>query len=129
MDEGLTTGKVMAAERPMSDPYDSYGTEVPCIIAGSKQYWKSFGYDLVTMTEQLGKYLTFMTCPLMITGLIYNPPSEKDGGLVQIPQSFKTYHASLTMNRHAVGPNPLESILGAEKHFSAMMDILLDKKS
>ena len=27
----------------------------------------------------------------------------------------------------AVGPHPLESILGAEKHFHAMMDILLDK--
>ena len=29
----------------------------------------------------------------------------------------------------AVGHNPLESVLGTEKHFSAMMDILLDKKS
>ena len=44
----------MAADRPMSDPYDSYGTEVPRVIPGSKQYWKSFGYDLVAMTEQLG---------------------------------------------------------------------------
>ena len=32
-------------------------------------------------------------------------------------------------NVQVVGPNLLESVLGAEKHFSAMMDILLDKKS
>ena len=32
-------------------------------------------------------------------------------------------------NEQAVGPNPLESVLGAEKCFSAMMDILLDKSS
>jgi len=29
----------------------------------------------------------------------------------------------------AVGPHPLESVLGAEKRFSAFMDMLLDKKS
>ena len=32
-------------------------------------------------------------------------------------------------NKQAVGPNPLESVLGAEKRFTAMMDILLDKNS
>ena len=32
-------------------------------------------------------------------------------------------------DEQAVGPNPIESVLGAEKRFSAMMDILLDKKS
>ena len=32
-------------------------------------------------------------------------------------------------NEQSVVPNPLESVLGAEKCFSAMMDILLDKKS
>ena len=38
----------------MADPYASYGTEVPRVIPGSKQYWKGFGYDLVAITEQLG---------------------------------------------------------------------------
>ena len=32
-------------------------------------------------------------------------------------------------NAESVGCNPLESVLGAEKRYSAMMDILLDKKS
>ena len=50
----LTAGKVIAADKPLSDPYASYGTEVPCVVPGSKQYWKSFGHDLVAMTEQLG---------------------------------------------------------------------------
>ena len=31
-------------------------------------------------------------------------------------------------NEESVGFNPLESVLGAEKRFSAMIDIILDKK-
>ena len=31
-------------------------------------------------------------------------------------------------NEESVAFNPLESVLGAEKRFSAMMDIMLDKK-
>ena len=54
LEESLTAGKVIAADKPLSDPYASYGTEVPRVVPGSKQYWKSFGYDLVAMTEQLG---------------------------------------------------------------------------
>ena len=51
LEKSLTAGKVMAT------PNDSYGTEVPCVIPGSKQYWKSYGYDLVAMTAQQGIYI------------------------------------------------------------------------
>ena len=54
LEASLTAGEVIATERPMADPYASYGMEVPHVIPGSKQYWKGFGYDLVAITEQLG---------------------------------------------------------------------------
>ena len=31
-----------------------YGTQVPRVIPGSKQYWKSFGLDLVAFVAQRG---------------------------------------------------------------------------
>ena len=47
----LTAGEVRKANKNVYDPYASYGTEVPRSIPGSKQYWKSFGLDLVAMTD------------------------------------------------------------------------------
>ena len=44
-----------------------------------------------------------------------------------IQANLKTCHVNLD-NEASVGFNPLESVLGAEKRFSTMMDILLDKK-
>ena len=61
LETSLTAGTVIAADRPMSDPYASYSTEVPCVIPGSRQYWKGFGYDLVAMTDQLGIPYFFLT--------------------------------------------------------------------
>ena len=89
LEESLTAAKVIATNAITSDPYASYGTEVPRVIPGSKQYWKSFSYDLVAMTEQLGIPDFFLPCPLMITGLKYNQLLRKDGVLVQILRSFK----------------------------------------
>ena len=37
-----------------SDPYSVYGTEIPRIIPGSKEFWRSFGLDLVAFVEQRG---------------------------------------------------------------------------
>ena len=34
---------------------------MPCNVPGSKQYWKSFGLDLVAMTEQRGIPDYFLT--------------------------------------------------------------------
>ena len=39
LEESLTAGKVMGTGRPMSDPYDSYGTEVPCVIPVLEIFW------------------------------------------------------------------------------------------
>ena len=72
---------------------------MPHVIPGSKQYWISFGYDLIAMTEQLGIPDFLTLSPNNNWRLIYNPSSGKDGEPVQIPQNLKTYHANLMMNR------------------------------
>ena len=128
LEEKLTAGKVMAADRHTSDPYDSYGTEVPRVIPGSKQYWKSFGYDLVAMTEQLGIPDFFLTLSPNDNWPHIQSTIRKGWGASADPSEFQDLSCKPD-NEQAVGPNPLESVLGAEKCFSAMMDILLDKKS
>ena len=51
---GNLTEVLNASQAKDNDPYSKYGTEVPCSIPGSAQYWKSFGMDLVAMVEQRG---------------------------------------------------------------------------
>ena len=38
--ERLTAGKVIAADKPLSDPYASYGTEVPRVPYSGKRWWE-----------------------------------------------------------------------------------------
>ena len=128
LEESLTAGKVMAAERTTSDPYESYGTEVPRVIPGSKQYWKSFGYDLVAMTAQLGMPDYFLTLSPNDNWPHIQSTIRKGWGASAKPSEFQDLSCKPD-DEQAVGPNPIESVLGAEKRFSAMMDILLDKKS
>jgi len=42
LEKQLTVGKIISAKIPLCDPYASYGTEVRCVVPGSKQYWESF---------------------------------------------------------------------------------------
>ena len=50
------TSFLSASQARQSDPYAVYGTEIPRIIPGSKQFWRSFGLglDLVAFVEQRG---------------------------------------------------------------------------
>ena len=47
--ESLDAGKVKS-----QDSYAIYGSQVPRIIPGSKQYWKSFGLNLLAFVQQRG---------------------------------------------------------------------------
>ena len=58
--EKVTTEKVLAAEQS-GDPYSCYGKEMPNCIPGSPQYWKSFGLDLIAMTQTRGLPDFFVT--------------------------------------------------------------------
>ena len=122
----LTAGEVTEANKDKHDPYASYGTDVPRNVPGSKQYWKSFGLDLVAMTEQRGIPDYFLTLSPNDDWPHIQSTIKKGWGGKADPSEFH----DLTVKpdkEAAVGPHPLESILGAEKRFHAMMDILLDK--
>ena len=127
LEESLTAGKVIAADKPLSNPYASYGTEVPRVVPGSKQYWKSFGYDLVAMTEQLGIPDFFVTLSPNDNWPHIQSTIKKGWGASADPKEFEDLSCR-PENEQSVGFNLLEYILGAEKRFSAMMDMMLDKK-
>ena len=61
LEHNLTAAEVSKANKDSHDPYASYGTDVPRCIPGSKQYWKTFGLNLVAMTQQLGIPDFFLT--------------------------------------------------------------------
>ena len=57
LSEPLTTERAS----DWSDPYSVYGTEIPHIIPGSKEFWRSFGLDLGAFVEQRGLPDFFLT--------------------------------------------------------------------
>ena len=102
LEECLTAGKVIAADKPLSDPYASYGTEVPRVVLGSKQYWKSFGYDLVAMTEQLGIPDFFVTLSPNDNWPQIQSTIKKGWGQVLILKNLQICHADLRMKNQLV---------------------------
>ena len=58
LQESLDAGKVKS-----QDPYSIklYGSQVPRVIPGSKQYWKNFGLNLVAFVQQCGLPDYFVT--------------------------------------------------------------------
>ena len=101
----MTVGKVTVADKSKSDPYASYGTEVPHVVPGSKQYWKSFDYDLVAMTEQLGIPDLFLTLPPNDIWPHIQWTIKGGWGLVLIFQNLKIYGVRLAKkNQLALTP-------------------------
>ena len=121
LERKLTADELSKANRDVHDPYAAYGTDVPRSIPGSKQYWKSFGLDLVAMTQQRGIPDFFLT--LSPIGHTYSLPLGK----VADPSEFSDLSVEQS-DKMSVGPHPLESVLGAEKRFSAMLEIILNKQ-
>ena len=129
LEHRLTAGEVMAANKVQDDDnYASYGTEVPRVIPGSKQYWKSFGYDLIAKAELLGIPDYFITLSPNDNWPQIQATIRRGWGASAEPWEFSDL-STKNDKGEGVGPHPLESVLGAEKRFSALMDLLLDKKS
>ena len=129
LEQSLTAGEVIAADRPKdNDNYASYGTDVPRVIPGSKQYWKSFGYDLIATVEQLGVPDYFITLSPNDNWPQIQATIRKGWGASAEPWELNDLSTKGDKGE-SVGSHPLESVLGAEKRFSAFMDLLLDKKS
>jgi len=60
LSEPLNAKEVRDGEKS-SNHYEVYGSEVPQIVPGSLQNWKSFGLDLTAMVEQRGLPDLFVT--------------------------------------------------------------------
>ena len=126
LEHKLTAGEVSKANIDLHDPYALYGTDVPRTIPGLKQYWKSFGLDLVAMTQQLGIPDFFLTLSPNDNWPHIQSTIRKGWGASAKPHEFNNLSIEPD-NKMAVGPHPLEAVLGAEKRFSAMLEILLNK--
>ena len=124
----LTTGEVSKASIDLNDPYASYDTDVPSCIPGSKQYWKSFGLNLFVMTQQLGIPDFVLTLSPNDYWLHIQLTIRDGWGASAKPSDFNNLSVEPN-NKMAVGPHPLEAVLGAEKRFSAMLEIILNNKS
>ena len=98
----------------MHDPYAAYGTEVPRSIPGSKQYWKSFGLDLVAMTEQRGIPDFFLTLSPNDNWPQIQSTIRNGWGASADPSEFNDLSME-TNDKMSIGPHPLESVLGAVK--------------
>jgi len=114
LEKNLTASKVIAADKDAdTNKYASYGTDVPRIIPGSKQYWKSFGLDLVAMVEMLGELITSPNDNWsQIQAII-----KKGWGASAKSWEFNDFSNKSDNKVESVGSHPLESVLGAEKCF------------
>ena len=127
LESKLTAGKLKQSNKDVHDPYATYGTDVPCTIPGSKQYWKSFGLDLVAMTKQRGIPDFFLTLSPNDNWPHIQSTIRKGWGASADPSEFNDLSIETT-DKRSVGQHPLASVLGAEKRFSAMLEIILNKK-
>ena len=96
-------------------------------IPGSKQYWKSFGLDLVAMTQQRGISDFFLTLSPNDNWPHIQSTIRKGWGASADPSEFSDLSVEQS-DKMSVGPHPLASMLGAEKRFSAMLEIILNKQ-
>ena len=103
------------------DPYAVYVTDIPRIIPGSKQFWKSFGLDLVNMVEQRGLPDFFLT--LTAHDLWPQVQSTLADGWGSCA-SEKQVQSIKVEDRQPVGFHPEVSVLAAEKRYNWFMDIL-----
>ena len=127
LESKLTAGELLNTNRDKHDPYAAYGTDVPRSIPGSKQYWKSFGMDLVAMTEQRGIPDFFLTLSPNDNWPHIQTTIRKGWGASADPSEFNDLSIE-PIDKMSVGPHPLHSVLGAQKRFSAMLEIILNKK-
>ena len=99
-----------------SDPYSVYGTDIPRIIPGSKQFWKSFGLDLVAFVEQRGLPTFFLTLTAHdLWPQVQTTLSDGWGSCA----SEEAVQSIRVEKRQPVG-----SVLAAEKRYDWTMDIV-----
>ena len=106
-----------------SDPYSVYGTEIPRIIPGSKEFWRSFGLDLVAFVEQRGLPNFFLTLTAY-DGWPQVQATLRDGWGAHASELEVQDLAKDLSDRQPVGFKPQISVLAAEKRYDWFMNIL-----
>ena len=109
----------------VSNPYAVYGTDIPRIIPGSKQYWKSFGLDLVSFVEQRGLPTFFLTLTAHDLWPQVQATLKNGWGSCATEREVQSID---TEDRQPVGFHPEVSVLAAEKRYNWFMDILKSPK-
>ena len=118
LQESLDAGKVKS-----QDPYAIYGTQVPRVVPGSKQYWKTFGLDLVAFVQQRGLPDFFVTLTAFDGWPHVQTALAKGWGA--IPDELDVQDLARKIeDRQSVGSHPQFSVIAAEKCFLWVMDIL-----
>ena len=98
----------------VSGPYSVYGTEIPRIIPGSKEFWRSFGFDLVAFVEQMGLPNYFLTLTAY-NGWSHVQATLRDGwGACAIELEMQDLAKDLS-DRQPVRFKPQISVLAAKK--------------
>lgn len=106
-----------------SDPYSVYGSKMPRIVPGSKQFWRSFGLDLIAFVEERGIPDFFLTLTAH-DGWPQLQSTLKDGWGASAQQTDTQDLASALSDRQPVGRKPHVSVLAAEKRYEWFMSIL-----
>ena len=112
----------LTADR-VSVPYSVYGTEIPRIIPGSKEFWRSFGLDLVAFVEQRGLPNFFLTLRAF-DGWPQVQATLNDGWGARASEVNIQDLAKDLSDRQPVGFKPQISVIAAEKRFDCFMNIL-----
>ena len=124
LSDPLSARKVREGEGAEYEPYSCYGADVPRNIPGSKQYWKSFGLDLVAFAQQRGLPDYFLT--LSVNDCWPQTQAALCRGWGADPsETLVNDIAGRPENRQPVGWKPMVSVLAPEKRFQWFMKILL----
>ena len=120
--EKITAEKVLSAEGS-EDPYSSYGKEMPNCIPGSPQYWKSFGLDLIAMTQTRGLPDFFVTLTVNDVWPHIQATIRDGWGAAERVEDISL--AESVSNRQPTGGHPDVCVIAAEERFSWYMNNFL----
>ena len=120
--EKVTAEKVLTAELS-GDPYSCYGKEMPNCIPGSPQYWKSFGLDLIAMTQTRGLPDFFVTLSVNDAWPHVQATIRDGWGTAENAESVNL--AEPVLNRQPAGGYPDVCVMAAEERFQWFMNTYL----
>ena len=120
--EQVTAKKVLTAEKG-GDPYSAYGKEMPTCIPGSPQYWKSFGLDLIAMTQTRGLPDFFVTLTVNDAWPHVQTTIRDGWGAAEKVDTVNL--AEPLPNRQPTGAYPDICVMAAEERFQWFMNTYL----